>query len=216
MPFALRASITGLGAAMQGVMRRMPLALTVLRAVLAPVVVWLAVSAPRPWAFALCLVVAFVSDVFDGVLARRWGVATPNLRRLDSAADSLFYLGCLYAAWHLLPSAITARAAALAVLLALEVARYALDALKFGREASYHMWSSKLWGIALFVGFFGLLVFGWDGAAMTAAVWVGILADLEGLAISLVLPAWRSDVPSLLHALQLRRSMAAPVDPVSR
>jgi phosphatidylglycerophosphate synthase len=191
---------------MRGALRQLPLGLTVLRALLAPVVVWLAVSAPRPWAFALCLVAAFVSDVFDGVLARRLGLATPNLRRLDSVADSLFYLGCLYAAWHLLPAAITTRADALMVLWALELARYAFDAMKFGREASYHMWSSKLWGIALFVGFFGLLVFGWDGPAMTAAVWLGILADLEGLAISLVLPTWRADVPSLLHALQLRRS----------
>lgn len=187
--------------------RRLPLCLALLRAALAPGVVWLAVSAPHPWAFALCLIAAFVSDLCDGMLARRWNVATPSLRRLDSLADTLFYLGCLGAAWYLLPSAITTRAAPLALLLALELTRYAFDAWKFRREASYHLWSSKLWGIALFAGFFGLLVFGWDGPAMTAAVWLGILADLEGLAISVVLPAWRTDVPSLLHALQLRRSL---------
>jgi hypothetical protein len=31
---------------------------------------------------------------------------------------------------------------------------------KFGRKASYHTWSSKLWGIALCIGFFALLALG--------------------------------------------------------
>jgi len=52
-----------------------PLALTALRALLAPVVVALALLWPRPWAFALCLVAAFLSDLFDGIVARRLGGA---------------------------------------------------------------------------------------------------------------------------------------------
>jgi hypothetical protein len=41
------------------------------------------------------------------------------------------------------------------------------------------MWSSKLWGIALFAGFFGLLVFGSSGAAVSSAIDLGIVADLD-------------------------------------
>ena len=181
-----------------------PLALTALRALLAPVVVALALLWPRPWAFALCLVAAFLSDLFDGIVARRLGVATPALRRLDSGADSLFYVAALFAAWYLHPSVIAHHAVTLALLAALEVARYALDLLKFGREASYHMWSSKLWGLALFAGFLALLVGGDDGVAVTAAIVLGIVADLEGLAISCTLKAWKNDVPSIFHALRLR------------
>jgi len=155
------------------------------------------------------LIVAFVSDIFDGVLARRMGIATAKLRRLDSAADTLFYAACVFAAWRLYPAAITQRLAPLAVLAALEAARYALDFLKFRREASYHMWSSKLWGIALFVGFFSLLVLGSPGAAVSCAIYVGIVADLEGLAISLVLPRWQTDVPSFVHALRVRQNARA-------
>ncbi|MCV5084856.1 CDP-alcohol phosphatidyltransferase family protein, partial [Escherichia coli] len=73
-------------------MTRIPLLLTALRAALAPVVALLALRFPSGLAFALCLAGAFLSDVFDGILARRWGVATQTLRRLDSAADSLFYV----------------------------------------------------------------------------------------------------------------------------
>jgi len=39
---------------------------------------------------------------------------------------------------------------------------------------------------------------------VTAAIVLGIVADLEGLAISCTLKAWKNDVPSIFHALRLR------------
>jgi CDP-diacylglycerol--glycerol-3-phosphate 3-phosphatidyltransferase len=187
--------------------RQLPLALTALRALLAPVLVVMALFHPDRVLFGACLVAALVSDFLDGVLARRMGVATPLLRRLDSIADSLFYAGALFAAWHLYPAFVEAYLAPLLVLLGLEAARYAFDLVKFRREASYHMWSSKLWGILLFVAFFSLLALGSPGISFALAIYVGIVADLEGLLISVLLPEWRSDVPSFLHALRLRRTL---------
>jgi phosphatidylglycerophosphate synthase len=188
--------------------KSVPFMLTGLRALLAPVVVLLSLFAPLPPAFAVCLVAAFLSDIFDGVLARRLKIATANLRRLDSVADTLFYAACVFAAWHLYPATIRQHAGSLAVLVSLEVIRYVFDFLKFRREASYHMWSSKIWGIALFAGFFGLLVMGSSGAVVSCAIYLGMVADVEGLLISLVLPRWQADVPSFVHALKVRRAAA--------
>jgi phosphatidylglycerophosphate synthase len=187
-------------------LRAAPLALTALRALLAPVMVLLAVAWPNSSAFGTCLIAAFLSDVFDGVIARRLGIATANLRRLDSIADSLFYVGALVAAWYLHPQVLVAHRTALVVLVLLEISRYAFDLRKFGREASYHMWSSKLWGLALFAGFFSMLALGRSGWVVSAAIWLGIIADVEGLAISALLRQWRNDVPSIVHALRLRES----------
>jgi phosphatidylglycerophosphate synthase len=74
--------------------------------------VLLARVAPSPPAFAVCLATAFLSDVFDGIAARRLGVATTALRRLDSAADTVFYVAAAYAAWELYPEAVSRHAAA--------------------------------------------------------------------------------------------------------
>ncbi len=82
-----------------GALQKIPVLLTGLRALLAPVVVLLSIYAPNPEAFAVCLIAAFVSDIFDGIIARRLNVATPALRRLDSVADTFFYVACGYAAW---------------------------------------------------------------------------------------------------------------------
>jgi CDP-diacylglycerol--glycerol-3-phosphate 3-phosphatidyltransferase len=163
-----------------------------------------ALFAPSPSAFATCLVLAFSSDVLDGIIARRLEVATPNLRRLDSFADSLFYVAATFAAWYLYPAAVTSRLQSLLLLAALELCRYAFDFVKFRKESSYHMWSSKAWGVALFVGFFSLLALGSDNIFLDLAIYLGIASDLEGLAISAVLPNWQSDIPTLIHALRLR------------
>jgi phosphatidylglycerophosphate synthase len=160
--------------------------------------------APSPWAFSACLVTAFLSDVFDGVVARRLGVATTALRRLDSAADTVFYVAAAYAAWELHPDGVARHAAPLLALVVLEAARYAVDLAKFRREASYHMWSAKAFGVALFLAFVGILGFGHTGWLVSVAIAVGIVSDLEGIAISLVLPTWHHDVPSIAHALRLR------------
>ena len=174
-----------------------PLALTLLRALLAPVVLLIGFTGGTPEAFAACLIAAFLSDYFDGVIARR----------LDSAADSLFYLACVAVAWHLHPQAIRERWMSLGILAALELTRYLFDLLKFRREASYHMYSSKFWGLCLFIGFYALLVHGHTGMLVSLAVYAGIVADLEGLLISLVLRRWQSDVPSFVHAIRLRRGV---------
>ena len=187
--------------------RHIPVLLTGLRAFLAPVVVALAVYAPIGLAFGACLVVALLSDIFDGVIARRLQVATPTLRRLDSAADTLFYGACLFAALWLHPTAIFPHLESLGVLALLEVARYVFDLVKFRREASYHMWSSKLWGLSLFLAFFTILAIGRSGPMISVAIYLGIIADLEGIAISAVLPRWQSDIPSIAHAIRLRNSL---------
>lgn len=181
-----------------------PVALTSLRALLAPVVVALALGYPSRIAFAFCLTAAFLTDIFDGIIARRLRVVTANLRRLDSIVDTAFYGCAAFAVWHLYPSVVVRYRVALILLAALELARYVFDLRKFGREASYHMWSSKLWGIALFAGTFSLLALGRSGIAVAAAIYIGIIADIEGLVISRLLAEWKADVPTFVHAYRGR------------
>ena len=127
---------------------------------------------------------------------------------VDSIADTVFYVSALFAAWYLQSSILRPYLLALLVLAAVEVARYAYDFLKFGKEASYHMWSSKLWGLTLVLAFFALLVYSRAGWPVSLAIYVGIAADLEGLAISRVLPRWTTDVRTIFHALNLRTEQA--------
>ncbi len=186
------------------VLNRLPLALVCLRFLLAPVMLLLAVYWPLPMAFALCLAAALLSDFLDGVIARRLGIATAGLRRLDSCADTVFWLAALMAVWMRYPQVVQEYRFPLLALLLLEAVRYILDFLKFRREASYHMWSAKLWSLALFLAFVMVLVAGQASPWVGIAIGLGLVSDAEGLLISLVLPRWQHDVPTLVHAWRHR------------
>lgn len=172
--------------------------------------VFIAMASLSATGFGICLVVALLSDIYDGKIARRLGIATPQLRRLDSIADSIFYAAATYCVWHVHREVIVDNRMPLLILLGLELSRYVFDFLKFKKEASYHMWSSKLWGVFLFLGFFFVLVLGRTGIPVYLAIYIGLLADLEGLLISIILPYWKNDVPTIMHALEIRKGFKMP------
>ncbi len=185
------------------------LALTGLRLVLGPVLVLMAYRgvAGAP-AVAVCLA-ALASDYCDGVLARRFGVDTPAVRRFDSATDTVFFLCAAWAAWLLHADLLRPWAWMAVAVLALEIARYGFDFVKFRREAAYHAWSAKAWGLSLFAALVALLGFGSAVPLVPLALALGIVADAEGLAVSVILPVWTHDVKSIVHAVRIRAARRA-------
>lgn len=183
-----------------------PWSMVVLRAILgllAAVAAW-RMARPELWLGGI-IAAASLSDVYDGILARRWGTATASLRLGDSVADTTFYLGVLVAIilrhWPVLQE----RLGLLTAVLALETLRMGFDWIKFRRFASYHSYVAKLWGISLAAASVALLCFNRGYWLLSLSLVLGILCDLEGLAISLMLHEWTHDVKSLRAALELRR-----------
>jgi CDP-diacylglycerol--glycerol-3-phosphate 3-phosphatidyltransferase len=180
-----------------------------LRVLLAPAILLMAIHHRQGVPIVVAIVAALLSDIYDGIIARRLGVETTALRRADSVADTIFYAAAACAAWLLAPAAVGSVGNILALLLALEGFRYAFDYAKFRREASYHSYAAKLWGLALALALILLLAFNISGWLLRAAIWVGIVSDIEGLAISIALPVWSHDIRSLAHALRARRRVLA-------
>jgi CDP-diacylglycerol--glycerol-3-phosphate 3-phosphatidyltransferase len=170
--------------------------------------------APEAWLGAM-IAAGFLSDIYDGVLARRWGTATAALRIADSAADTVFYVGVLVAVVERHWPVIHARLWLLAVLLGLEATRVVFDWVKFRRMASYHSYASKAWSALLALATVALLCFNGGFWLTTVAIAWGILCDLEGLAMSALLPRWTHDVKNLRRALRIRQKMLAQPLPVA-
>ena len=179
------------------------LGLTLFRRALAPALVVLAQTGAPGVVLALALVAGFVSDILDGVVARRTGAVTPRLRRLDSAVDTVFYLGVAYATWHRHPAELRAVAVPILIVIGAEALNYAAAYARFRREASYHARSARLWGLLLFLALFLLLATG-RATLLPVALAAGMVAQAETLAITLVLPEWRHDVPSVWNARRIR------------
>jgi phosphatidylglycerophosphate synthase len=182
---------------------RISLAITLLRLALAPTLIILARDGAPGWLLACGLVAGFVSDVVDGMVARHASAVTAFLRRLDSAVDTIFYLAVACAAWILHPEPVRALAVPILIVVVGEALNYLASLLRFKREASYHAWSAKAWGLLLFLALLMLLGTG-SAVLLPAALTVGLIAQVEALAITLALPSWRHDVPSVWHAWSIR------------
>jgi CDP-diacylglycerol--glycerol-3-phosphate 3-phosphatidyltransferase len=87
--------------------RHLPFALTTLRLLLGPIALDCALTNFPRWIYLPILITATLSDIYDGILARRYGVATPALRRYDSITDVIYYLFILGAAFVLCKTVIT-------------------------------------------------------------------------------------------------------------
>jgi CDP-diacylglycerol--glycerol-3-phosphate 3-phosphatidyltransferase len=185
--------------------------LTTLRLTLAPVLLVLAVLGVRGEVLAACLGAGVYSDWLDGQLARRFGVATPALRRYDCAADVLFYLAVLAGAWVRYPDVLAAYRWPIAGLLGLEASCQVLSLARFRRTTSTHCWSCKVWSVLLWAAFALLFGFGEVGVLAQAAIAFGYVAYLDVLLILLLAPVCPVDVPSSWHAWRQRR-LANPGD----
>lgn len=181
-------------------MRRLPWALVIFRLVATPVLVLLGLMGPAqgPAAAAL-LSLAVLSDIFDGVIARRMKVATPALRTWDSRADVIFWLGATAALLLMHPSLLAPLASPALVLASLEAANHVFSFVKFRREASPHHWLSKLFCLALWALFAQLFLTGRADWLLWATFGLGVISQIEAFAITLRLKAWRCDVPTVLR-----------------
>jgi phosphatidylglycerophosphate synthase len=189
-------------------LRSVPMGLTVLRLLLAPVLVWLVYAGAPGVVFASVVLIAFVSDYFDGVIARRLGVASAELRHFDSRADLVFYATAAWAVWRLHPDVVRSVALPGLVIIGLDVVRHIFDFAKFGRDVAYHAWSSKVWGLSLALALVFLMGFGVSQPFVGITIILGLIAQIEGLLISVALPVWTHDVPTLIHALRIRNTTA--------
>src|SRR3954462_313637 len=187
-------------------LKSIPVGLTALRLLLAPVLVWMVYVDAPSLLFAAVVLLAFVSDYFDGVIARHLGVATPALRHFDSRADLVFYATAAWTVWMRRPDVARAVAVPALVVIGLDVLRNIFGFAKFGPDVAYHAWSSKAWGLSLALALILLLGFGITRPFVPIAVWLGIAAQAEGLSISMILPRWTTDVPTIFRAINLRKA----------
>jgi len=179
-------------------LKRLPWALVVFRLLSAPALVGLSLIAPQAGgAAAVLLSLAVLSDIFDGVVARRLKVVTPTLRRWDGRADVIFWLGAALALWLMHPALAAVVGPFVLALLTLEALNHAVSLARFRREASPHHWLSKLFCLCLWALFVQLFVSGQSGGLLWLTFGLGVLSQIEAFAITMRLKTWRCDVPSV-------------------
>lgn len=183
-----------------------PIALIIFRLLLAPIILLLAYyyGNQSNIMIVVLMYLGLLSDIFDGIIARKQGLSTEKLRRLDSQVDLVFWLSIGIATWILFPELIKTHRFAIISIIVLEALCYTISFIKFKKETCTHAFLSKLWGISLLIAFTSIIGFGHAGIPFKIAIILGIISQLDVVLILLILKNWTHDIPSAYHAYLIR------------
>ncbi len=173
-----------------------------LRLLIAPLLLWLAWQG-QDRIFLLLLGVAFFLDFIDGTVARAMDQVSSLGGRLDSGADFAVYTCYLIGAWWLWPETIRREYLAVLLVTGSIVIPVGVALWRFRTPSSYHTWLVKAAVGCTAISSILLFMHGPAWPFHIAAA-LCVVAGMEQIAITLILPGPVSDLRSLWHVLRQR------------
>ncbi|MEN4759248.1 CDP-alcohol phosphatidyltransferase family protein [Chryseobacterium sp. C39-AII1] len=188
-------------------MKTIPYILIATRFILAPIILSLAYFKGEESRFLILGLMYFglLTDIFDGIIARKVGASSEKLRRLDSQTDLIFWLSLGFASYFLNLGLIKNEWPGIVLIFVMEALCYIISIWKFGKETCTHAFLSKMWGLSLLITFTYLIGFQQTNWAFYLTIVLGLIAHIDVILIILILPKWQYDVPSCYHAWKISK-----------
>lgn len=152
------------------------------------------------------LTIGLLTDIFDGIIARKLNISTQKIRRLDSTVDQVFFISVAIATFIQCSNFFYANALKLTILLSIEALTYVVSFIKFRKEIATHTIGAKIWTLLLFATLIQIIAQCNSKMLFEFCFWVGLLTRIEIIAIILTLKKWTNDVPTFYHSLMLRKN----------
>lgn len=188
-------------------MKKLPYLLILLRFLSAIAILYLGYFVEEKSRMVILVLMYFglLTDIFDGIIARKVGVSSEKLRRLDSQTDLIFWLSIGFASYFINPDIIKEHRKSISLIFIMEALCYIISLIKFGKETCTHAFLSKMWGLSLLFAFTAIIGFQQAGIAFYVCIILGFVSHLDVILIVLILPKWQHDVPSCYHAWRIRQ-----------
>lgn len=178
----------------------LPNLFTEFRFIAAPGLLWLAWHG-HGIAFMILLALVFLSDLLDGLAARLTGQTTQFGAMLDSWADIVTYLTIAIGCWWLWPDMVEKELFYVVLVVASCLLPGMVAVSKFKGFTSYHTWGVKFAAATMGSSLYLLFLGGPPWPFRLAAV-ICILAAIEEIAITFLLPEPESNLRSVWHVLK--------------
>lgn len=148
------------------------------------------------------LIAAILTDIFDGIIARRLKMSTVHLRQLDSKVDTVFWLSLMYVLIIMQSAFVKAHAIGIFILLASEIIIQVVGYFRFNSSLALHTYAAKAWAILLTITvcevFIGSHANFWFNITF---VW-GLIVQLEVVIIIFKLKTFKADVSTVFALLK--------------
>ncbi len=193
---------------MTGRLFTVPNVCSAFRLVVSPLLIALAIIQQR-MAFAIFFGAALLSDALDGILARRLRLDSEAGACLDSWSDLALYSAAAVGLAVLIPRLIREELVLVGIMTAGYAIPFAVGWARWQRLTSYHTWGAKV--SAMVVGPAMLLMLGVEDVwPLWVAAPIFLASAVEDVLITVILPRWQANVPSLWHALRIRKQERNP------
>jgi phosphatidylglycerophosphate synthase len=188
-----------------GIVPNIPNALSLLRLLSAPFLLVLAIAG-RERPFRWLLVASLLTDIADGIIARRLQITSKVGAMLDSTADLLVFGTAVYAIFRLRSAFVSEHYGPILALVGLYLMALAAGLLRYSRLASFHTHACRIAAYAQGIFVVLLLFRGYEPALFYLMIGVSALAYMEEFALTFFLPKWTANVGGLYWVLRHGRS----------
>ncbi len=152
--------------------------------------------------FAGFLIFNLLTDILDGLIARRFNLQTEFGARLDSLADDGTYILAILGVIIFKAEDFAPHLLSFYIFIGLFLTSVIISLIKFKKMPSLHLYSSKIGGYLQGFFFFILFAFGFNTPFYYFMIAWGILSFMEHIAVQLLLPEMRSNVKGLYWVLK--------------
>ncbi len=188
-------------------MKKLPLILIFSRLIIGLTIIFLSFKHIDNYEFVavLLLSIGLLTDIFDGIIARKLNVSSETLRRLDSTIDQIFFISFAIATYIQCSNFFIMNSLKLTILFGFEGLTYVICFLKFRKEIATHSIGAKIWTLLLFGTLVQIILQCQSIILFNICFWFGLITRIEIIAIILTLRKWTNDVPTIFHSLKLRQ-----------
>ncbi len=155
----------------------------------------------------ILMIFGLLTDIFDGIIARKLNVATEKLRIWDSNVDQFFWLAVTGTIFYLNLDFLKLQLIWILIVVALEILCYLVSFLKFKKSIATHSILAKFWTLTLLFFLIDLALNKTSHLPFIICIFFGILSRFEILLIILKLNKWTTDVPSILSVDKLNKGI---------
>lgn len=145
------------------------------------------------------MLLGIVSDIFDGVIARKLKIDTKALRVLDSNVDLFFWTVSVIAVFGMNWEFVQLHWMSILVVVGLEIFAYLISFIKFKKMIATHTYLAKIWSLTLFLFLCELVHTCQSNFLFQTVIGLGIISRIEIIFILILSKNWKTDVSSIYY-----------------
>ncbi|GAA3645165.1 CDP-alcohol phosphatidyltransferase family protein [Flavivirga jejuensis] len=155
----------------------------------------------------LLMSIGLITDIFDGIIARKLNISSEKLRIWDSNVDQFFWIVTITSIFYINKGFVKEKFIWIAIIILLELLCYLISFWKFKKSIATHSILAKFWTLSLLGFLIDLTLNSTSQIPFSICIILGIISRVEIILIIKKLKKWTTDVPSILAVSKINQGI---------